>query len=73
MCVLLCCAGPCIYDILSMESIKFNSSQFKSIQFNPEIISKLIGKWSFFKHGSWDSFKYALSHFVVLLSVRGLD
>ena len=73
MCVLLCCAGSCIYNILSIEFIKFNSIQFKSIQFNSEFIPKLIGKWSFFKHGSWDSFKYAFGHFVVLLSVRGLD
>ena len=61
------------YQLNSSNSIQFNSSQFKSIQFNSEFIPKLIGKWSFFKHRSWNSFKYAFSHFVGLLSVRGLD
>ena len=73
MCVLLCCAGPCIYNILSIESIQLNSSHFKSIHINSEFIPKVIGKLSFFKHGSSDSFKYAFSHFVVLLSVRSPD
>ena len=76
MCVLLCEQDrvfTIFYQLNQANSIQVNSSQSKSIQFNSEFIPKLIGKWSFFKHGLWDSFKYAFSHFIVLLSVRGLD